>query len=74
MIDLLAIVEELEDLLAKLVKRKFDAHVRHDKYAQHGRGHSSGAAREAWKEYQTLTEMVKHVNAAIVAADILAKK
>lgn len=64
-------IKHLRAALSLLKPQRDDAGNRFDKYDKRRRGHSSDAARQAWKEYRVCGEMIDLINQALNAADEL---
>lgn len=67
-------IKHLKAALSLLIPQRDDAGNRFDKYDKRRRGHSSGAARQAWTEYRVCGEMIDLINQALDAADELKTK
>ena len=64
-------IKHLRAALSLLIPQRDDAGNRFDRYDKRRRGHSSGAARQAWTEYRVCGEMIDLINQALDAADEL---
>lgn len=51
-------IKHLRAALSLLIPQRDDAGNRFDRYDKRRRGHSSGAARQAWTEYRVCGEMI----------------